>query len=169
MTLKKVLPNIILPKNKLFWSSGSVKTMLNLMEYTGVLSGVQPVRYCSSTPSPKPLLSSSSMSSPSSDGSCPSRLVVSNVNVAEESNSDGEVLDLTLPIRKRASNDNSQPSYKKSLIKRYCKSIESVVVFCFLVVYVFLSVFCVVLFLKSSVSLNFSQFIQYINRIGFEF
>jgi hypothetical protein len=109
------------------------------------------------------------MSSPSSDGSCPSRLVVSNVNVAEESNSDGEVLDLTLPIRKRASNDNSQPSYKKSLIKRYCKSIESVVVFCFLVVYVFLSVFCVVLFLKSSVSLNFSQFIQYINRIGFEF
>jgi hypothetical protein len=25
------------------------------------------------------------------------------------------------------------------------------------------------LFLKSSVSLNFSQFIQYINRIGFEF
>jgi hypothetical protein len=124
LTLKKVLPNIILPKNKLFWSSGSVKTMLNLMEYTGVLSGVQPVRYCSSTPSPKPLLSSSSMSSPSSDGSCPSRLVVSNVNVAEESNSDGEVLDLTLPIRKRASNDNSQPSYKKSLIKRYFDGCE---------------------------------------------
>jgi len=35
-------------------------------------------------------------------------------------------LDLSLPLRKRAAddvaNDGSQPSYKKSLIRRYCKS-----------------------------------------------
>lgn len=105
--------------------------------------GSSSVRYYSHSPpiggvgrqvSPKPynqcsLSNASSLSSPSSsrsDGSISptNRLIhVSNMSIDDKnSNSDEEILDLTLPARKRASNDNSQPSYKKSLIKRYCKS-----------------------------------------------
>lgn len=103
--------------------------MLNLVEFTGALPGVHtngplgvhtngPVTYCSS---PKPALSSSSSSCDASSSPTSRVFIAASI---EESNSDGEILDLTLPIRKRASND-SQPSYKKSLIKRYCKLIIS--------------------------------------------
>jgi hypothetical protein len=99
------------------------------MYYQGILPQISPksLMMCSLSSA---AFSMSSPSSSRSDGSSPpnQRLMnVSNMYLSDDNNSnnsDVEVLDLTLPARKRASNDNSQPSYKKSLIKRYFDGCE---------------------------------------------
>lgn len=93
--------------------------MLSLVEYTGALESGRP----SESRSPNAQYASSE----TFDGSSQSAPSPGQSIAATE---DGELgdgaLDLSLPLRKRAvqlgaGEDGSQPSYKKSLIRRYCK------------------------------------------------